>query len=470
MYGETDSDKCFRLLHTGWVKFGDAHPAYNNVRALRVPAAFFYPKLGGLTETFVHHYVFDLLKEETNRASFALKQLKQCRSGFYTFSEGKGWQTVPTPVSFALKSGYDHNSRRSAESQMYGYESLNAGLKMQFVLSYEEEKISDDDISEVKDCLVGKHRVGRSRSAQYGSVDIQVLKEENVPSYGSPRNASGDTVIYADSRLIFFDAYGMPTFTPTASDFGFSDENYEINWAKSQIRIFQYSPWNYKRQAFDTDRCGIEKGSVLVISPKYSDVTDSGVTPTAGNNDAITSSEYVGEYRLEGFGHIIINPTFLKADDKTGKAKFPLTEATPEPTVSDTKEKDVDTPLMAYLKTCKKHDDYIDIIYTNVAEYPDTFEGNETFASQWGQIRKLAMASDSVQTLRNKLFTDKIGYLMHGVGQEKWKGHTKQLKEFVNKLSKEMPDSYVIMAVINLAAVMGKACSRKKQQGKEVKK
>lgn len=78
------------------------------------------------------------------------------------------------------------------------------------------------------------------------------------------------------------------------------------------MRTFQYAPWNATRQCFDTDRCGIEKGSVLVVKC-------TGDTPTI-------SPRYVGSYQNEGFGKVLYNPAFLEAaaNDQYGKAVYQL--------------------------------------------------------------------------------------------------------------------------------------------------
>jgi hypothetical protein len=96
----------------------------------------------------------------------------------------------------------------------------------------------------------------------------------------------------------------LPTFQPTIKDFGLDAGT--INWKKSQIRTFQYAPWNFKRQASDADRCGIEKGSVIAIEQMQGAL-----------------KPYVGSYQNEGFGKIIVNPDFLETDPQTnGESKF----------------------------------------------------------------------------------------------------------------------------------------------------
>ena len=168
---------------------------------------------------------------------------------------------------------------------------------------------NDSLADEIKNALVGKKRVGRSRTAQYGLVEIEECNYVEVESC----MPIGNTVaVYADGRLIFIDEYGLPTFQPSAEQLGLP-EDAVILWKKSQIRTFQYAPWNYQRQCFDADRCGIEKGSVFVV-----DVSNCKENPEL-------KSHYVGSYNNEGFGKVIYNPAFLEADND-GKAKCAIKE------------------------------------------------------------------------------------------------------------------------------------------------
>ena len=57
-------------------------------------------------------------------------------------------------------------------------------------------------IQQVEAALVGKRHIGRSRSAQYGLVDIQPCQYQSPKSYHMDKQ---DYVcVYADSRLVFY--------------------------------------------------------------------------------------------------------------------------------------------------------------------------------------------------------------------------------------------------------------------------
>jgi len=433
LYAHLQPEQQLALFHTGAVRFGDAHPASGGRRSLRVPASLFYPKGQSVADAcFVHHgYDRDCDPDKL--------QLKQCRSGFYLMD---GMQAVETPVdsSFAIKAAYDTAMRRSEDQKMYGYQSINKGQTFVFEVELDDETLADDVIK----ALVGQRRIGRSRTAQYGLVDIRQVDGQCYPE--PARSAGQVCTVYADARLIFIDIdTGLPKFRPTAQDLGLADG--EIDWAKSQVRTFQYAPWNFKRQARDTDRCGIEKGSVFVIN---------------GAQGIPLHSQYVGNYRAEGFGKVVYCPAFLDCVDGTnGRSvlRFVAPDATPAPQSAETT---ADTPLLRYVARQRQEADNRQTIYQLVNNFVDNngdlFTG-ERFASQWGHIRSLAMQATDAQQLVDSLFTLPDGYLVHGTACEKWeeRGRLHTFKLFVEH---DVPAHLLRPTIINLAAEMAKKCKQ----------
>lgn len=436
-----NEDKAIEIFHSGKVRFGDAHPSTGNFRGLKVPASMFHPKLKEVSEElYIHHKIPNLNDNELKQ-----KQLKQCRSGFYNFSSIEATQ-IETKVNFAIKSAYDKETRHSKDEQMYGYQSLQKGLTLYFEVEITNESL----VKEIKDALIGKKRIGRSRTAQYGLVEITETEFDEVKS----QQSNGQYVeVYADGRLIFLDDEGLPTFQPKVEQLGLQGE---ICWEKSQIRTFQYAPWNFKRQCFDTDRCGIEKGSVIVVK-----------TDTCPEQ-----SQYVGSYKNEGFGKVIYNPAFLNAAS-TGKAQYHiLNKVLKSPDNIENSIELEGTPLLAYLAQRKKQEEMKLAVYEKVNEWTNihsTLFKGDTFASQWGTIRSIAMKNKTKAKLMEELFDKQIdrngrsvsnAYLTHGVAADKWseRGRLNTFKEFF----KNLDDNNAQMAIINLAAEMSKKCKEGK--------
>ncbi len=452
LYSELEPEDSLLVFHSGKVRFGDAHPLVEGIRALRTPACMYYPKLEDEygKNLYISHEI-----ERPDSEDMRKLQLKQCRSGFYAFAanenSGDGYKMVgykaANDKSFALKSARDKEKLRSADSQMYGYESLSAGQEFCFEVEM-DESVNQDVKNAIKgkiiEALVGVKHIGRSRSSQYGEVRIE---ECNYIDIESGVKKSNDVVVYADGRLIFIDKNsGLPTFRPAAEDLGFKDG--EIDWEKSQIRTFQYAPWNGVRKCFDTDRCGIEKGGVFVVT---------------GVKGAIPSGSYVGSYRNEGFGRIIYNPGFLDTDKaKGGKANVRLKKHEQEPNQDSPAR--INTILIDYLKAKANSEKKSQEIYKRVNAFvkdnAELFKGKEEFASQWGTIRSYAMSSrDNAAIL--KMVEDYIG---KGVKKGAWADHGRdeKLGAFMRKPNSRVPKDDLRESLINLASVMAKECKPEK--------
>lgn len=424
------------VFHSGKVRFGDANPSIEGrCRGLRVPNVMFYPKLKKASEECYIHYLIP------NPDADEIKglQLKQCREGFYAFAESKG-----TPIdfdkNFAIKSAYDSRKRRSEDGKMFGYQSLPEGLVLYFEIESDLDEATNKQIAEA---LCGTRNVGHSRTAQYGLVKIEKADYQEISSTAKTFVKDGKryAAVYADGRLIFLDENGEPTFRPKASDLGFLGKDDKIDWSKSQIRTFQYSPWNGKRHTYDTDRCGIEKGSVLVVECASS--------PSV--------STYVGNYQNEGFGKVIYNPAFL--DGKSdGKAIVLLDDPVDNETPQNV-DASSDSLLFRFLKKQQTKADDKQSLYQDVNDfvslYGNRFTG-EQFASQWGSIRNIAM----IATEEGNIPTMIRAFLDHGVAKAKWeeRGRKEALEQF-------MTNTYNIRErIMNLASEMAKKCRKEEKQ------
>ncbi len=453
LYKDNNYSDASIIFHSGKVRFGDAHPSLCSFRGLKVPAVMAHPKL----DRNKYYIIPEKPSNEINEL-----QLKQCREGFYHFENGIGY-LIPVNKSFAIKSAYDREKRRSKDEAMFGYESINADTTMFFEVEFDSD-VENEIINDVKKSLIGTKRVGRSRTAQYGLIEVTESNFSNIPSN---KSKNGEVAVYADSRLIFFDNNGMPTFQPTAKQLGINDDTAEILWGKSKVITFQYAPWNFKRQTRDMDRCGIEKGSVFYVKTSY----------------CPEKSQYVGSFNNEGFGKVIYNPEFLKYEDNY-KSKFQLIKINDEKhpdcinknNIDTNKEQTpelISTPLINFLKQQQFQEklelETIELVNNFVKEYRSDYVGKESFASQWGNIRKIAMQYKTKAEIEIELFT-KVkkrdgkdvpdAYLTHGVAKEKWddRGRREKLQEFFKNLNEDN----VQFAIINLASEMAKICRRAK--------
>ena len=470
------------VFHSGKVRFGDAHPAKDDKRSVRIPASMYKPKLGKMNEKglYIHHEVkiFDKPKDEDSKEYKQYKdykdfQPKQCRTGFYLF-EGEKMEEIKVEKSFSIKSAYDRTFRRSEDEKMYGYESLDAGSSWIFEVTVEDE-ISNAIIDKIISSFQGENEkketrhIGRSRTAQYGLVEIEFLKDEKVepdevaPSMNKTENYHY-VLIYADSRLIFLDDYGLPTLQPDAKAH-FKMDDSEISWKYSQIRTFQYAPWNSTRHIRDIDRCGIEKGSVFYVK--------------VPSTKTIKVQPFVGSYQNEGFGKVIYDPPFFTAiPGENGKAAFTFPEKTDNPKerteYKNLNIKENDLPLIVYLKEQHNQSVTVNKIYklvnTFVTEHKERF-ADDRFASQWGTIRSIAMQYKSKNEIYDQLF--KV-YLVSGVAKVKWEKQDKRdnlspvkvFKDFIDQDCEKLTDQEFQLFIINLSAELAKSLKGGNKDGK----
>lgn len=435
LYKNLDPTSSFLIFHSGKVRFGDAHSMINGIRSLRIPLSMFYPKLSKPSEECIIHHFYS--RERDIREHGLPMQLKQCRDGFYIFNNYDAY-LVAAPKKFVIKSAYDREFRRSADTKMFGYESMEKGMIMAFSVEIDDEAKHLTDT--IRDAMVGPCHIGRSRSAQFGLARI---KERDYSEIETRSSDEEEVAVYADGRLIFLDDCGIPTFTPSVKQLGFPDG--AILWEKSQVRTFQYAPWNSRRQAFDTDRCGLEKGSVLIVK----------------SNFRPTHSKYVGSYKNEGFGKVVYNPDFLDVENSSnGKARYKIHEGQGDlkRAVLQKWEKYLDSPLIAYLQARQEYANQEARVYSSVNDFVskkgEAFT-NEKFASQWGSIRSIAMGCSSKKELSDRLFDEQSGYLKHGVALQKW-----QDKEF-DDFFENIKDSDAQLVIVNLASEMAKKCNKR---------
>ena len=437
LYPNSDlsSSELFEIFHSNKVSFGDALIANGNNASYVVPFSLFQDKLnmglGQNNPTWVHHAVEGIRPSYPN-GDFI--QLKQQRKGFIN---GSGDFIKEVEKQFSLKSAHNRKERRSADGKMFGFESIKKGQEFIFSVVFDDEKYVD----QVSNVLIGNHRIGKSKTAQYGQVVIEKLNSVNkVPS---AKSSNKQLVIYAESNLAFLNACGQSTFQPKPEDFGL-DKSCTINWDLSQIRTYSYSSWNGIRNTTNSQRDTIAKGSVIVV-----DIDD----------DVSVSNlkTQVGEYTAEGLGRVIYNPAFLKANNTDGKLDFDLKVLKQEKEVLATESISKSTALAQFLYAKNKKQQVtleIGKAVINVIKNSKYITHSSITKSQWGGIRTIAANAKGMDELINELFAEKTGFLMHGIAAEKiWdtnRGNKrKELKdviyqnlnlgtEFVERLASDM--------------------------------
>lgn len=393
----SDFSDPFKIFHSGAVKFCDAAPIKDGKEFFKIPLSYFHEKLDG-SKIYNHHL---LSHEEFEKFT----QLKQMRSGYIN----EGNEQLSMDLDFSQKSAYDKEKKRSKDSQMYGYEAFRAGMKWRFSVKF-EPSVSEGDISRAKETLERSTRLGKSKSAEYGAVEIKFI-DENTDEIQSFTPLEGYTFVYAKSRLALIDENGNPSYDVKYILPNLNENN--VDYAKTQIRISNFTPYNGARSTKDYERACINKGGVIALK-----------NLSAEQISALKNG--VGAYLSEGFGEVLINPWFLDGGDaKDNPIEFQK-EAQIErstgkiPTQSD---------LAKFLKQKQTTKDQALEIAERVADFIKSHKDkfSKISKSQWGAIRSICKEV----AVSDKVLNDKGDEIENQTTAEKNKNIAAQLSKFM---------------------------------------
>ena len=380
-YSEFDDQ--FKIFHGGAVKFCDAAPIKDGKEFFKIPLSYFHEKLDD-GKIYNHHLLNDSEFEK-------FTQLKQMRSGYINDEN----EQLSMDLDFSQKSAYDKNKRRSMDSQMYGYEAFRAGMKWRFSVKF-EPSVSEDDINRVKETLVCSTRLGKSKSAEYGAVEIKFIGEnvDKIQVFTPPEKY---TFVYAKSRLALIDENGSPSYDVKYILPNLNENN--VDYEKTQIRTSHFTPYNGARATKDYERACINKGSVIALK----NLSDGQITELKNG---------VGAYLSEGFGEVLINPWFLNGGD-----------AQERPIRLQNKEKEeqahvslpIKSNLAEFLNQKKDTKDQALKIAEEVAKFIRDHKNkfNKISNSQWGAIRALCKSNSDIAEEVDQ-------FISNGVAKDKW--------------------------------------------------
>ena len=312
-----DFENPFDIFHSSKVRFGEATPLFENKPTYKAPFCFFAPKLDSDKKEVRNNHFIDY----DNQAELD-KQYKQVRNGYITST----LDYLHLEYNYSQKAAYDKDNRKSKDSSMFGYKAIKKGTTWKFSIKFAD--IDEKAQNQVIENILGEKYLGKSKTSQYGKILIEELKdfkEEKLENL----NLSGTTYVYINSTLALFDENGMPTFEPTKENLGLT--NASINWEKTQIRTKKFTPYNFKRQTNDYTRLVIEKGSVIALENAF-------------NEDINILKNGIGGYLNEGYGEVLINPSFLLKE-----GSFSLNKVVKENKKYEVEEKEVDNSLILFL-------------------------------------------------------------------------------------------------------------------------
>ncbi len=412
------------VFHDGKVRFNDAHIVIDGDISYHVPFSWYAAKGEGLenigekfklyNEYFITQDEYEKLIVENNI------QLQQQRVGYFAI-DGK---FKKLSYIYRQKSAYDRKKRRSKKSQMFGYFALPKDLEWIFSVEF------DDDISqEVQDkvitLLTTAKYLGKARNAEYGNIKIEKIEEplKNVHQRLNPIKIDKKYYIflYANSRLALMDKDNINSYTPSLQALQIENNSaIKIDYEKSYIRTNRYTPYVDVRANFDFERLIIDKGSVIAVEVTHD-------FDVKAYQEEIANG--IGLYLSEGFGKVIVNPTFI-----TNKNPFNNIIKIEEDKKLET-QKSILTDWLEKQKN-KEIENYE--LLKRVKEFIDTYKNDiKNKKSQWGQIRSLCNSAKDDKEIFEKLLSNEKynnsskGFLLHGKAKEKWS------KNLIDAISEE---------------------------------
>lgn len=276
--------RSFDLFHSGAVRYGDALPEADAAAAWPMPLSLHRDKLG----PSARHWNLAVTDRPPGQ------QLTQVRHGFVTFDAR--WLQVP--VAYSMRTSIDDDGR-ARDGLLFGMESIAAGQTFRSTVTADDDTL----IAAVAERLVGReHRLGRSRSAEFGLVRIESIDPSSDPTWELVQGSTDVVCIWCRSDVALRDAMtGAPRLAPEAADFGLP-EGAVLDPQHSFVRTGRWSPFNSHRRRPDLERHVILAGSVLVYRTPVVDLDDLRAGVARG----------VGAYRQDGLGDVVIQPAFLE--------------------------------------------------------------------------------------------------------------------------------------------------------------
>ncbi len=326
---------------SGEVRFLDALPDVGSNPSFPIPLSFHRGKGADWEGKTPCNLVYEEPPEGV--------QVQQWRSG-YMSEDGQVLQVV---LDHRMKTAVDREQRRSAVGQLFGYQSIPSGTVLRMRVQVEKA----ENLARVSGWFDGHTiRVGRSRSAEYGTARLTALSSgpESQPGNGGER-----LVLYLVSDLALL-RDGMPSLLPEAKDFGIP-ENAGFDSGNSFLRARRYSPWNSFFNCRMGERLVLCRGGVIAFQLPKGTACD-----RAALQKRLASG--VGLNREEGLGQLLVDPPWLLKPPVLTRyqAKEPPAQGMPKTLLTD------------YLK--RKHQ-----------RRQTSFEAFKTgleWAQEWGRLAK----------------------------------------------------------------------------------
>lgn len=407
-----EQGKDYDLFHSGKVRFHNAYPLVSGQPSYPMPLSLHYDKLGDKKAPI--NYLKKTFAEPENQPHQDITQViqgKQHRKGYIATTDNhQAWCFFEPEKTLQMRTAINPKQGKAQEGQLYGYQLLKAGTQYLAQISCDDAELTQ----QLKQLLENQKTllIGRSRSAQYGKVQLTVLAAKPRQAHKPIIDIKGEEylALWLASDMAIYNQYGQPTLAPSLQDMGLETTG-EFVSAKSFVRTRQYAPYNGFRKTYDLERQVLTQGSILTYKLN-GELTDA---------DLQILQQGIGAYTVNGLGQVVLDDSFklLQLDDiRLQEFKVQSQKQTLQKP---------NTPLMAYLEeqaqqreVDAKYAEAIDgllndlqKLYQSARNYNGLMPG-QAFGpgkTQWGALRSYATHAKNKQDLQVKLFEGQDAFI-----------------------------------------------------------
>lgn len=377
------SSEMFKLFHDGAVRFGDGFPVDAD-GSVGFPAPMsLQAKKGELSLTENLHdpaasrYLADGVEDFAARDRDN-QQWKSVGGGALASDR----KFIDVRRSTTMRTAIDPDAGRAADSQLFSYESLDAGQRFVAVVDAD----SEHDLERIIPLLTGQRILGRSKSAEFGRVQIERVDTDFgiAPAGGGAKET---LYVWFLSDLWAQSHSGQPGVRPDPQQMGFG-ASAEIDWNHSFIHTRRVSPFNAHWKMRGLEREVIQRGSVLTI-------TDTDSEHLCGLRHFGFGTEFGS-----GFAAVSKDPPLGMLQRMTCSVEIKNSDANQSAARSE-------TPLSAWLarrigtsKPRVSPQELADDLYARYAEAKN-WHGKSVgpSPSQWGALRTILEANGDISTV-----------------------------------------------------------------------
>lgn len=418
------------------VIFSNAYPVCSGCRCLPVPLCFNRIKGEGW-ENVAPYNSLSAIKPAG--------QPKQWRDGYIS----PNGSVVSIALHSNMKTAIDRKTRRSMDEQLFDTQSIPAGNRYRFVVL----AVSAEDSQYIEKLLTasGPVRLGRSRSAEYGSVVISPL-DEKVEQPAPVAFDGGEVCFYLASDMLIEEKGGY-SLRPAGEVFGL--EGAEIVPSKTFLRSRRVSPYNSYFNTRMKEREVLTKGSVVTFKLQK---------PLSQDELAALQQKLaagVGVFREEGFGEVLVNPGWLVHSEALS-----LKKADPENVCERSSASASDSTLVSYVKQKKQVGDVSYDAFEagrNLCREWEQFGKNKKMPrkSQWGTIREMAVKSLSGE---GTLMAELAKYCCETLRRKDWEDLWPRFSFSIEDMIKTHGYDYACLTLFYVASEMRKASDKTKER------